>query len=581
MPGTWADLLRPETSHADDSSPAPPKAPTQPTESASTDSASDSSSTAAALPGGAAAESSTPPPSENPPARPRGPHPQRQRKDKPPKNNHFQNHSSNLPPNITAYPPAPPAAAVPPQPQMLVPHPSGNGTLVTMAEYRALTVDMLCRQLEFYFSVDNLARDLYLRTLMDPDGFVPLSSLSQFNRVQVMLLDAGVLLDACFFSAFLELSYDLSAVRKASDWSRWTLTSVAPDQLPKNGAAKRIRSRIEDWALRNANELRPETKMTKSGVLMPPPSKSPLPAHQDQRVPDAHLHQLIVVSPSDTELDSDDPLARGSSTEVSWFFDHLESDCHHDANCTAVPHNRFGHGNSAFSDAAPSSGAADTNGHCRVNGMVGHTGHQHASAPTSADDSDALRLIESKLNKHCKSVKQTQRNYASKALLEEHGFTHERYDRFVERCTSERAREDAGNSQAMRVLYTFWKLFLRRSGHWNDSMFNSFKHCALDDMQRHQNHNGIKQLASCLACALLERGFTEMLYSELEDVALKDANSGCTCCIEELVRFHSNHGLAVDIPMDSQLAELSRNWGISEVPQQPQHTLPHVPLLLP
>lgn len=512
--------------------------------------------------------------------------------------------SSNVP-AIAEAQAATSAGATAPAQQALMPHPSGTGMFVPVAEYRAIIVDMLRAQLEYYFSIENLARDLYLRTLMDPDGFVPLSSLSRFNRVRVMLLDAAVLTDACIVSSMLQLSNDGSSVRKADDHSRWVLTGVPPDQLPHNGAAQRIRSRIEDWALRNAHELRPETKMTRSGVLMPPPPQ-PTPSakaqqhaamwasgrHHDHALSNEQINRLVVVAPTHKELESNDPLACGSSTEVSWFFEGQLNDAG-SSKLSGSFNSVAGNSNQADVHAAAHAAAAASAAQAAVLATSGHDGnvdldnlsrlkthseataiHRHASAPT-ASGTDALRLMERSLGKQninssChridETVKQKQRQHASKALLEEHGFTHERYSDFFERCIAERAREGIGCSASMRVMYNFWKRFLQRSGHWSNAMFNVFKLHAYEDMEVAGSHDGVKEMARCLASALLDRGFTEMLYSELESVALKDAQAGCECCLEELVRFHSSHALPFDIPMDSQLAQLCSNRNITEVP---------------
>ena len=44
----------------------------------------------------------------------------------------------------------------------------------------------LRQQVEFYFSVDNLARDIFLRSHMDVEGWVPLQVVADFKRVRSM-----------------------------------------------------------------------------------------------------------------------------------------------------------------------------------------------------------------------------------------------------------------------------------------------------------------------------------------------------------------------------------------------------------
>lgn len=42
------------------------------------------------------------------------------------------------------------------------------------------------RSSEYYFSTENLEADIFLRQQMSKDGFVPLSLIASFNRVQTL-----------------------------------------------------------------------------------------------------------------------------------------------------------------------------------------------------------------------------------------------------------------------------------------------------------------------------------------------------------------------------------------------------------
>ena len=44
-------------------------------------------------------------------------------------------------------------------------------------------------QIEYYFSKDNLQRDFFLRRKMSSDGFLPVSLIASFNRVQQLSQD--------------------------------------------------------------------------------------------------------------------------------------------------------------------------------------------------------------------------------------------------------------------------------------------------------------------------------------------------------------------------------------------------------
>ena len=51
-------------------------------------------------------------------------------------------------------------------------------------------LSMVMTQIEYYFSIDNLCKDLYLRKNMDSQGFVPLNVIANFKRIKTLTEDA-------------------------------------------------------------------------------------------------------------------------------------------------------------------------------------------------------------------------------------------------------------------------------------------------------------------------------------------------------------------------------------------------------
>eukprot|EP00796_Vickermania_ingenoplastis_P004024 gene4024-2878_t len=76
--------------------------------------------------------------------------------------------------------------------------------------------EKLRRQVEFYFSDVNIAKDVFLRSKVseDAEGFVPLSVLLTFNRVSSLSKEASVLADALRSSTKLVLNNEGTAVRR-------------------------------------------------------------------------------------------------------------------------------------------------------------------------------------------------------------------------------------------------------------------------------------------------------------------------------------------------------------------------------
>ncbi|KAH7298583.1 hypothetical protein KP509_25G050300 [Ceratopteris richardii] len=80
---------------------------------------------------------------------------------------------------------------------------------------------MVIKQIEYYFSVENLCRDIYLRSKMDEWGFVPVSVIANFNRVKMITQNPYFIVEALRLSNVVEVQGD--KVRKKGDWANWLL----------------------------------------------------------------------------------------------------------------------------------------------------------------------------------------------------------------------------------------------------------------------------------------------------------------------------------------------------------------------
>ena len=56
---------------------------------------------------------------------------------------------------------------------------------------------------EYYFSLDNLERDFFLRRKMDQEGFLPVGLIASFHRVQALTTDVNLILDVSTFLSLL------------------------------------------------------------------------------------------------------------------------------------------------------------------------------------------------------------------------------------------------------------------------------------------------------------------------------------------------------------------------------------------
>lgn len=73
-------------------------------------------------------------------------------------------------------------------------------------------------QMEFYFSDSNLAKDSFLRQLIEksPDGYVDLDVFKAFNKIKSISDDIGVISCAIASSTLLEISEDKKSVRRVN-----------------------------------------------------------------------------------------------------------------------------------------------------------------------------------------------------------------------------------------------------------------------------------------------------------------------------------------------------------------------------
>ncbi|KAI2622937.1 hypothetical protein GGS26DRAFT_593786 [Hypomontagnella submonticulosa] len=81
-------------------------------------------------------------------------------------------------------------------------------------------------QVEYYFSIDNLCKDTYLRQFMDSQGFVPLGVIATFKRMQEIAQDYQIIRIACDSSPHIEFVVTETGedkVRRRDKWEPWVL----------------------------------------------------------------------------------------------------------------------------------------------------------------------------------------------------------------------------------------------------------------------------------------------------------------------------------------------------------------------
>lgn len=90
---------------------------------------------------------------------------------------------------------------------------------------------------EYYFSLDNLCKDLYLRKHMDSKGFVYLNFIAEFKKLKSLTADVGLIKYACLQSPNIEYRVGLDGIdrlRRADGWDKFVLGMSDRDPSAQN-----------------------------------------------------------------------------------------------------------------------------------------------------------------------------------------------------------------------------------------------------------------------------------------------------------------------------------------------------------
>ncbi|KAK6742210.1 hypothetical protein RB195_009835 [Necator americanus] len=91
--------------------------------------------------------------------------------------------------------------------------------------------DCVRKQIEYYFSADNLQKDFFLRRKMNAEGFLPITLIASFPRVRSLTQDLALICEGLRDSDKVELSDDANMVRPRLNPTEWPLTpTVHPAQ---------------------------------------------------------------------------------------------------------------------------------------------------------------------------------------------------------------------------------------------------------------------------------------------------------------------------------------------------------------
>ncbi|EDV53337.2 la-related protein 1 isoform X1 [Drosophila erecta] len=148
------------------------------------------------------------------------------------------------------------------------------------------------KQVEYYFSVDNLTGDFFLRRKMDPEGYIPVTLIASFHRVLALTTDVAVIVNAIKESDKLEL-FEGYKVRTKTTPTTWPITDVPEvtegeqkaigtleqEQLEPNDGQEKLEEQTE---VGSPPPILTSAMATKPLSSIPPP---PVPRNSQSLVP--------------------------------------------------------------------------------------------------------------------------------------------------------------------------------------------------------------------------------------------------------------------------------------------------------
>ncbi|KAJ6637570.1 La-related protein 1 [Pseudolycoriella hygida] len=157
--------------------------------------------------------------------------------------------------------------------------------------------DAIKKQIEYYFSEDNLMKDFFLRRKMDAEGFLPVTLIASFNRVQALSTDVAVVISAIQESDVLELVNGFK-VRTKTEPTKW------PIKADENGED------VSPKFVVNSTKLAAETLTAIPPPPMPrqyPTSSATSPSSPSNETADVTIQTVTAVEDVAKQLDDLNP----------------------------------------------------------------------------------------------------------------------------------------------------------------------------------------------------------------------------------------------------------------------------------